>query len=213
MKMAAIYARVSSEQQREEHTIASQTAALIEFAQSHELEVPREWVFEDEGYSGASLERPGLERIRDLAAEGQIQAVLVHAPDRLSRKYAYQVLLIEEFARQGVATLFVKAPQSTSPEDQLLIQFQGMIAEYERADPGALAPWEAASCSIRRSERVEWRAVRLSLYSKDRRGARLVCAHRCRGAGGAARLCAVHHRWAEHRRDRASAQCRRDPHP
>lgn len=122
MKMAAIYARVSSERQREEHTIASQAAALIEFAKSHDLEVPREWVFEDEGYSGASLERPGLERIRDLAAEGQIQAVLVHAPDRLSRKYAYQVLLIEEFARQGVETLFVKAPKSTSPEDQLLIQ-------------------------------------------------------------------------------------------
>ena len=62
MKMAAIYARVSSEQQREEHTIASQTAALIEFARSHDLEVPRGWVFEDEGYSGATLERPGLER-------------------------------------------------------------------------------------------------------------------------------------------------------
>ncbi len=133
MKMAAIYARVSSEQQREEHTIASQTAALIEFAKSHALEVPREWVFEDEGYSGARLERPGLERVRDLVAEGQIQAVLVYAPDRLSRKYAYQVLLIEEFARQGVETLFVKAPQSASPEDQLLVQFQGMIAEYERA--------------------------------------------------------------------------------
>ena len=133
MKMAVIYARVSSEQQREEHTIASQTAALIEFAKSHDLEVPREWVFEDEGYSGATLERPGLERVRDLAAEGQIHAVLVHAPDRLSRKYAYQVLLIEEFARQGVETLFVKAPQGASPEDQLLIQFQGMIAEYERA--------------------------------------------------------------------------------
>jgi site-specific DNA recombinase len=133
MKMAAIYARVSSQQQREEHTIASQTAALIEFARSHELEVPKEWVFEDEGYSGATLERPGLERVRDLAAEGQIQVVLVYAPDRLSRKYAYQILLIEEFARQGVETLFVKAPQSTSPEDQLLVQFQGMIAEYERA--------------------------------------------------------------------------------
>jgi site-specific DNA recombinase len=133
MKIAAIYARVSSEQQREEHTIASQTAALIEFAKSHDLEVPKEWIFEDEGYSGASLERPGLERVRDLAAEGQIQALLVYAPDRLSRKYAYQVLLIEEFARQGVETLFVKAPQGASPEDQLLIQFQGMIAEYERA--------------------------------------------------------------------------------
>src|SRR5215467_11246705 len=133
MKMAAIYARVSSEQQREENTIASQTAALIEFAKSHGLEVPGPWVFEDEGYSGATLERPGLERVRDLAAEGQIQVMLAHSPDRLSRKYAYQILLIEEFARHGVETLFVKSPQGNSPEDQLLVQFQGMIAEYERA--------------------------------------------------------------------------------
>src|SRR6266853_2711510 len=133
MKMAAIYARVSSEQQREENTIASQTASLIEFATSHDLEVPKEWVFEDEGYSGATLERPGLERVRDLAAEGHIQVVLAYAPDRLSRKYAYQILLIEEFARHGVETLFVKAPQGESAEDQLLVQFQGMIAEYERA--------------------------------------------------------------------------------
>ena len=133
MRMAAIYARVSSEQQREENTIASQTASLIEFARSHDLEVPQEWVFEDEGYSGATLERPGLERVRDLAAEGQIQVVLTYSPDRLSRKYAYQILLMEEFARQGVETLFVKAPQGDSAEDQLLVQFQGMIAEYERA--------------------------------------------------------------------------------
>src|SRR5215470_16758711 len=133
MRMAVIYARVSSEQQREENTIASQTAALIEFARSHELEVPKEWVFEDEGYSGATLERPGLERVRDLAAEGQIQVVLAYSPDRLSRKYAYQILLIEEFARHGVETLFVKSPQGNSPEDHLLVQFQGMIAEYERA--------------------------------------------------------------------------------
>src|SRR5487761_259733 len=133
MKLAAIYARVSSDQQREERTIASQTAALIEFAIKHELEVPKEWVFEDEGYSGATLERPGLEHVRDLAAEGQIQVVLVYAPDRLSRKYAYQILLIEELARNGVETLFVKAPQGASAEDQLLVQFQGMIGEYERA--------------------------------------------------------------------------------
>src|SRR6476660_2024788 len=133
MRMAAIYARVSSEQQREENTIASQTASLIEFAKSHDLEVPKEWVFEDEGYSGATLERPGLERVRDLAAEGQIQVVLAYSPDRLSRKYAYQILLIEEFARHGVETLFLKAPQGESAEDQLLVQFQGMIAEYERA--------------------------------------------------------------------------------
>ena len=96
MPIAAIYARVSSDKQREEGTIASQTAALIDFARSRGYQVPTEWVFEDEGYSGASLVRPGLERVRDLAAEGQIEAVLVHAPDRLSRKYAYQILLIEE---------------------------------------------------------------------------------------------------------------------
>jgi len=133
MRMAAIYARVSSEQQREANTIASQTTSLIEFAQGHDLEVPKEWVFEDDGYSGATLERPGLERVRDLAAEGQIQVVLAYAPDRLSRKYAYQILLIEELARNGVETLFIKAPQGSSAEDQLLVQFQGMIAEYERA--------------------------------------------------------------------------------
>ena len=117
MRMAAIYARVSSEQQREANTISSQTASLIEFAQGHDLEVPKEWVFEDDGYSGATLERPGLERVRDLAAAGQIQVVLAYAPDRLSRKYAYQILLIEELARNGVETLFIKAPQGCSAED------------------------------------------------------------------------------------------------
>ena len=133
MKAAAIYARVSSEQQKEENTIASQTAALIDFAHEQGYSVPDDWVIEDEGFSGASLLRPGLERLRDLAAEGHIQAVLIHSPDRLSRKYAYQVLLTEEFARHGVETIFLKAPHSDTPEDQLMVQFQGMIAEYERA--------------------------------------------------------------------------------
>ena len=133
MKAAAIYARVSSEQQKEENTIASQTAALIEFAREQGYSVPDDWVIEDEGFSGASLLRPGLERLRDLAAEGHIQAVLIHSPDRLSRKYAYQVLLTEEFARHGAETIFLKAPHSGTPEDQLMLQFQGMIAEYERA--------------------------------------------------------------------------------
>jgi site-specific DNA recombinase len=133
MKTAAIYARVSGDQQKEEHTIASQTAALMEFAQSEGYSVPAEWIFQDEGYMGASLVRPGLERVRDLAAEGEIQAVLVFSPDRLSRKYAYQVLLLEELARHGVQVVFINAPQSDSAEAQLLVQLQGMIAEYERA--------------------------------------------------------------------------------
>ena len=112
MKPAVIYARVSSDKQKEEHTIASQTEALRGFARQQGFSVPDEWVIEDEGYSGATLARPGLERVRDLAAEGQIDAVLVYSPDRLSRKYAYQVLLIEEFARHNVQTVFIKAPRS-----------------------------------------------------------------------------------------------------
>jgi site-specific DNA recombinase len=130
---AAIYARVSSDRQKEQHTIASQTAALREYAQTHGYTVPPEWVFQDEGYSGALLVRPGLEALRDLAAAGQIRAALVYGPDRLSRKYAYQVLLAEELQRCGVALVFLQAPTGATPEDQLLVQFQGMIAEYERA--------------------------------------------------------------------------------
>jgi site-specific DNA recombinase len=130
---AAIYARVSSDRQKENHTIASQTEALKEFARTHNYTVPPEWVFQDEGYSGAILARPGLESLRDLAAEGQIRVVLVYAPDRLSRKYAYQILLAEEFSRCGVELIFLKSPAGATPEDQLLVQFQGMIAEYERA--------------------------------------------------------------------------------
>jgi len=150
MKLAAIYARVSSDQQREEHTIASQTAALIEFAKNHELEVPKEWIFEDEGYSGATLERPGLERVRDLAAEGQLQVVLAYTPDRLSRQYAYQILLIEELARHGAETRFVKAPQGATAEDQVA----GTIPGHDRrvrtsADPGTLAARQTISRSLR----------------------------------------------------------------
>jgi site-specific DNA recombinase len=133
MKAAAIYARVSSERQKEEKTIGSQSAALMEYAQSEGYMVPEEWIFQDEGYSGASLVRPGLEGLRDLAAEGQIEALLIYSPDRLSRKYAYQVLLCEEFARCGVDVVFIKSAKATTPEEELLLQFQGMIAEYERA--------------------------------------------------------------------------------
>ena len=132
-KTAAIYARVSSDRQKEERTIASQREALLEHAQAQGLVVPPEWIFEDEGYSGAVLARPALERLRDLVAEGQIETVLVYAPDRLSRKYAYQVVLLEEFGRHGAQTLFVKSPTAQTPEEHLLLQFQGMIAEYERA--------------------------------------------------------------------------------
>ena len=133
MTTAAIYARVSSARQKEDQTIASQTAALQETAERSGLEVPADWVFEDEGYSGATLIRPALERLRNLAAQVPIDVVLCYSPDRLARRYAYQALLIDEFARVGTEIRFVIGPKGETPEDELLIQFQGMIAEYERA--------------------------------------------------------------------------------
>jgi site-specific DNA recombinase len=132
-KTAAIYARVSSERQKEEGTIASQTALLLEYAATRDFVVPQDWIFQDDGYSGSVLARPGLERLRDLVAEGFIETLFVYAPDRLSRKYAYQVLLLEEFSRSGTETIFLKSAGGDNPEERLLVQFQGMIAEYERA--------------------------------------------------------------------------------
>jgi site-specific DNA recombinase len=132
--VAAIYARVSSERQREDGTVQSQVAGLRELAERRGLIVADELVFCDEGFSGATLTRPALERLRDRAAEGAFELLLCHAPDRLARRYAYQVLLLEELHRAGVEIVFARGGErSGSPEDELLRQFQGMIAEYERA--------------------------------------------------------------------------------
>ena len=133
MTSAAIYARVSSARQKKDETIASQTAALRAHAEQLGHEAPDEWVFEDEGHSGATLVRPALERLRDLIAGVGIDVVLCYSPDRLARKFAYQALLIEEFTRAGTRVEFIKGPRGDSPEDQLLVQFQGMFAEYEKA--------------------------------------------------------------------------------
>src|SRR5499425_2922163 len=129
----ALYARVSSEQQAEAHTIASQVAALRERVTTDGLVVPASMEFLDDGYSGAPLVRPALERLRDAAAAGGIDRLYVHSPDRLARKYAYQVLLVEELGRCGVEVVFLNRALGQSPEDDLLLQVQGMIAEYERA--------------------------------------------------------------------------------
>jgi site-specific DNA recombinase len=129
----AIYARVSSEQQADAHTVASQVAALRERVAADGLTVSEAMQFLDEGYSGATLVRPALERLRDVIAAGSVDRLYVHSPDRLARKYAYQVLLVDEFRRAGVEVLFLNRALGQSPEDDLLLQVQGMIAEYERA--------------------------------------------------------------------------------
>jgi site-specific DNA recombinase len=129
----AIYARVSGEQQAKEDTIASQLEAVAKRIAGDALECDPELRFVDDGYSGTILVRPGLERLRDQAAAGAIDRLYVLDPDRLSRKYAYQVLILEELTRCGVEVVFLRNPIGHGPEQDLLLQVQGMIAEYERA--------------------------------------------------------------------------------
>jgi site-specific DNA recombinase len=132
-KQIAIYARVSSDQQVDEGTIDSQIAALRDRVEKDGQSLAEELVFIDEGYSGANLIRPGLEQLRDVAALNGLDRLYVHSPDRLARRYAYQVLLMDEFQQAGIEVVFLNRELSGSPEDDLLLQVQGMIAEYERA--------------------------------------------------------------------------------
>src|SRR5512134_1348979 len=129
----ALYARVSSDQQAEHHTIDSQLAELSARVTQDGHSVRDDLRFIDNGHSGASLVRPALERLRDLVALSAIDLVYVQSPDRLARRYAHQVLLLEEFAHAGTQVVFLNRPIGTTPEDGLLLQLQGMFAEYERA--------------------------------------------------------------------------------
>ncbi len=129
----AIYARVSSEQQAQAGTIGSQLSALQQKVAQDGLRLSEELTFVDEGYSGSTLIRPALEQLRDVVALHGLERLYIHSPDRLARKYAYQVLLIDEFERAGVEIIFLNRALGQSPEDELLLQVQGMVAEYERA--------------------------------------------------------------------------------
>jgi site-specific DNA recombinase len=129
----AFYARVSSEAQARDHTIDSQVAVLKEriAADGFQLEPDRGYV--DDGCSGTNLQRPALETLRDAVASGQVECIYVLAPDRLGRRHAHQVLLIEEFRRAGAEVVFLNRSIGGTAEDELLLQVQGIIAEYERA--------------------------------------------------------------------------------
>ena len=129
---AALYARVSSDQQAQQGTIASQLADLRQRSAADGLTVDEELCFIDDGYSGSTLVRPALDRLRDVAYASGFERLYVHSPDRLARKYAWQVLLVEELQRSGVELVFLNRTIGVSPEEDLLLQMQGMIAEYER---------------------------------------------------------------------------------
>ena len=165
----AIYARVSGEQQAKDDTIASQLEAVTQRVASDALECEPELCFLDDGYSGDILARPGLERLRDQAAAGVIDRLYVLDPDRFSRKYAYQVLILEELTRCGVEVVFLHNPPGRGPEENLLLQVQGMIAEYERAKIiEALSPGQAVRRPPRLSQRAQRRALRLPLRQQAR---------------------------------------------
>jgi site-specific DNA recombinase len=128
----AMYARVSSDQQAEANTIASQIADLEQRIAADGYTLEDDARFIDDGLSGTTLRRPALERLRDQIANGVIDRLYVHAPDRLARKFALQALLLDEFNRAGVEVVFLNHALGKSPEDDLLLQVQGVIAEYER---------------------------------------------------------------------------------
>ena len=133
-KTAILYARVSSRQQKEDETIESQVSLLLNFSKEMGYEIHEEWIFRDDGYSGYILSRPGLDKIRDLAREGVVDAIFVHSPDRLARRYVYLLLLGEEFHKFGVQLIYLKGgSKNDSPEDTMLAHFQGIFAEYERS--------------------------------------------------------------------------------
>jgi len=131
--VAAIYARVSSDAQAQQQTIDSQVAALRERVTADKATLHENNVFLDDGVSGSTLQRAGLERLRDVAYVGAFQKLYVHSPDRLARKYAYQVLVVDELQKQGIEIEFLNRSIGASPEEDLLLQMQGMFAEYERA--------------------------------------------------------------------------------
>jgi site-specific DNA recombinase len=133
MISVGIYARVSSEKQAQNNTIESQIVALENRVREDGHTLANEFKFIDNGYSGSNLIRPNLERLRDKAFGGGIDKIYIHSPDRLSRKYAYQMILMEEFQKSGVEVIFLNYQGNDSPESHLLLQMQGMIAEYERA--------------------------------------------------------------------------------
>jgi site-specific DNA recombinase len=160
----AFYARVSTERQQQAQTIDQQVALLRAYvAERPDWVVEEQHIFRDDGHTGAKLQRPGLDALRDQAARAAFDVVLVTAPDRLARNYVHQMVILEELERHGISVVFIDRPPSDDPHDQLVLQIRGAVAEYERtliADrmrrgrqaklrAGRLLPWTIAPYGYR----------------------------------------------------------------
>lgn len=129
----ALYTRVSTPRQQQQQTIEQQLRRLRDSVATHpDWHVADEHIYRDDGYSGAKLNRPGLDRLRDRAAMAAFECVLITAPDRLARNYVHQMLLVDELTQRGCRVEFVERPMSDDPHDQLLLQIRSAVAEYER---------------------------------------------------------------------------------
>src|SRR3954453_13724368 len=130
--MTAVHVRVSTQRQAQGQTIEQQIGRLRAQLGEGGGEPASEAVFRDDGYSGATLNRPGLDRLRDAARAGEVDRVLVTDPDRLARNYVQLMVLLEELERAGCEVAFLDRPMGRDPQDQLLLQIRGAVAEYER---------------------------------------------------------------------------------
>jgi site-specific DNA recombinase len=160
----AFYVRVSTERQQQAQTIEQQVALLRAYvAERRGWVIEEQHVFRDDGHTGAKLQRPGLDALRDQAARAAFDVVVVTAPDRLARNYVHQMVILEELERHGISVVFIDRPPSDDPHEQLVTQIRGAVAEYERtliADrmrrgrqaklrSGRLLPWTNAAYGFR----------------------------------------------------------------
>lgn len=160
----AFYVRVSTERQQQAQTIEQQVALLRAYvAERPDWVVEEQHVFRDDGHTGAKLQRPGLDALRDQAARAAFDIVLITAPDRLARNYVHQMVILEELERHGINVVFIDRQPSDDPHEQLVLQIRGAVAEYERtliADrmrrgrqaklrAGRLLPWTIAPYGFR----------------------------------------------------------------
>src|SRR5712691_7242339 len=165
----ALYTRVSTPRQQQQQTIEHQLRRLRDYVATHpDWHIADEHIYRDDGYTGAKLNRPGLDRLRDRAAMAAFECVLITAPDRLARNYVHQMLLVDELTQRGCRVEFVERPMSDDPHDQLLLQIRSAVAEYERTLM-AERMRRGRQATLRRGQLLPWtRAPYGSLLDPDR---------------------------------------------
>src|SRR5262249_35215297 len=153
----ALYARVSTLQQAHAQTIEQQLHRLHAHVTAQGWPVGDVHIFRDEGLSGASLNRAGLDRLRDAARHGDIDRVLITEPDRLARNYVHQMIVLDELGRAGCRVEFLDRPMGADPHDRLLLQIRSAVAEYERT---------LIADRLRRGRQMKYRAGILLPWTK-----------------------------------------------